>query len=337
MKTYIALILLFMTLANASENMKIVKIALLIPHKKIGKYSTLVANTAFASLVVKNIPFEMKTYTIEHESHSEISNTLTRIKHDGFSHVIAPLTKDGESVIGAINPTIDIYIPTLNKYDASTKSKYIYYGGINYQEQSNLLLSHAKDKLIIFRDESSIAAELSNYQESQFRKLHKEDEANKATVMQYEIHSKNMSIELETKDNQLYKDATVILNTPIVKSAMIMSQLTLYDAVPSNILSLQINYNPFMLSLTQYRDRKNVIIANSITQKPQDILEANELFESDMLHDWICYTTAVGVDYFTHLQANAPRSFDIKVINNQMNYPIELIQPSLSKFSPYNP
>ena len=54
-----------------------------------------------------------------------------------------------------------------------------------------------------------------------------------------------------------------------------MSQLTLYDTNATNVLSTQINYDPLVLSMTQYEDRKNMIIANSITQNNNILIETN--------------------------------------------------------------
>jgi len=44
---------------------KKLRIALLLPYKKIGRYATSTTNAAFAYLMSKNKPFELKTYKIE--------------------------------------------------------------------------------------------------------------------------------------------------------------------------------------------------------------------------------------------------------------------------------
>ena len=79
-----------------------------------------------------------------------------------------------------------------------------------------------------------------------------------------------------------------------------MSQLTLYDANATNILSTQINYDPLLFSMTQYKDRKTMIIANSITSQNNVFIETNSLLGNDIVYDWINYTTTIGVDYFMH-------------------------------------
>ncbi len=111
-----------------------------------------------------------------------------------------------------------------------------------------------------------------------------------------------------------------------------MSQLTLYDTNATNVLSTQINYDPLILSMTQYEDRKNMIIANSITQNNNILIETNSLLGNDIVYDWINYTTTVGVDYFFNLATREDREYDIALAENQMIYPIELLNPSKYRF-----
>src|SRR3990167_2045586 len=132
------------------------RIALLLPHNTIGRYAASTANASFAYLVSKNRPFELKSYKIEDESYEEILKTLNKIQADGFSYVIALLTQTGEKIVSKINPQINIYFPTINKKDTQTTSKYLYYGGIDYRAQSDLLLNESVSPLVVFYDKSEI-------------------------------------------------------------------------------------------------------------------------------------------------------------------------------------
>jgi aryl-phospho-beta-D-glucosidase BglC (GH1 family) len=87
--------------------------------------------------------------------------------------------------------------------------------------------------------------------------------------------------------------------------------------------------------MTQYQDRKNMIIANSITQNNDVLIETNSILGNDIVYDWINYTTTVGIDYFSYIINGQKREYDIENLNNQMIYPIKLLQPSVSKFVPY--
>jgi len=87
--------------------------------------------------------------------------------------------------------------------------------------------------------------------------------------------------------------------------------------------------------MTQYIDRKNMIIANSITEQNNELIQINALLGNDIVYDWINYTTTVGIDYFYYLLTFENRQYNIDLKNNQMQYDIKLVQPSYSKFTPF--
>ena len=320
------------------------RIALLLPYKKIGRYASSTTNASFAYLMAKNRPFELRSYKIESESIEDISQALKKIQEDGFNYVIAPLTQTGESIVSKINPELNIYFPTINKKDTDTMSQYLYYGGIDYRAQSDLLLKEAQSPLVIFYDSSVIGKQLSKYQEKQFKYKELIDvetqettqvlDENK-TVIKFSIPKRTTNLEKQLKSNEKINEASFIINTPIIKSGMIMSQLTLFDTNATNVLSTQTNYNPLLLSMTQYQDRKDMIIANSITYNKDVLIETNYLLGNDIVYDWINYTTTVGIDFFFNQLIGEVREYNIEIVDNQMLYPTKLMQPSLSRFIPY--
>jgi len=325
---------------------KKLRIALLLPYKKIGRYATSTTNAAFAYLMSKNKPFELKTYKIETESKKEILKALVKIKNDDFSYIIAPLTQLGEDVISEINPKVNIYFPTINKKDANTTSQFLFYGGIDYRAQSDLLLKEAVSPLVILHDKSTIGNVITNYQKKRFKEQNltlstnyildenlTEDEPKR--VVTFTIPRRTTNLERQLKENEDIVEGSFFVNTPIIKTGMIMSQLTLYDTNATNVLSTQTNYNPLLLSMTQYQDRKMMIIANSITKHKDVIIETNALLGNDIVYDWINYTTTIGMDFFFSQLNGSKREYNIKLVDNQMIYPIELIRPSLYRFIPY--
>ncbi|MDD5156847.1 hypothetical protein [Sulfurimonas sp.] len=317
-------------LESKSKVCSSLKIAMLLPYKKIGRYASSTTNASLAYLVSKNRPFELKVYKIENESFEEISKAFKKIKDDDFCYVVATLTQEGADVVAKVNPDITVYFPAINKKDATSNSKYLYYGGIDYRAQSDMLLKYAKSPLIIFHDESSVGKKLSFYQEKKNGELYK-----KSTTTQYLVPEKTTALDKQLSNNRSIHNSSVILNTPIVKSGMIVSQLTLFNTDAVNILSTQTNYNPLLLSMTQYQDIKDMIIANSITQSRDVLIETNALLDNDILYDWINYTTTVGVDFIYNTVYKEDREYDIDVINNQIVYPIELLQPSFTTFKPF--
>jgi len=329
-----------------------VKIAMLLPYKKIGRYASSTTNAAFAYLITKNYSFELKSYKIKTESREDIINSLEKIKSDGFSYVIAPFTTMGANIVAEINPKINIYFPTVNKNNVISSTSSLYYGAIDYEAQSDQLLKEAVSPLVIFNDRSLIGKKLSKYQESQF-KLQQDEENNSISltglfslddtedlkvvedtkrVINFSIPKRTTNLESKLKENLDINDGSFFINTPVVKTGMIMSQLTLYDTNVTNILSTQINYDPLLLSMTQYQDRKKMIIANSITKQNNVLIDANSLLGNDIVYDWINYTTTVGTDYFFNMITGENREYNIPLDNNQMIHDIELVQPVKARF-----
>ena len=155
-------------------------------------------------------------------------------------------------------------------------------------------------------------------------------------VIQYFVSRKTTNLQYYLKENKKIVDGSFFINTPIIKTGMILSQLTLYDTNATNVLSTQINYNPLLLSMTQYIDREKMIVANSIVKNNAVVIETNSLLGNDIVYDWINYTTTIGVDYFYSLITGEAREYDVNVSNQQMVYDIELLHPGRTKFSKYS-
>ncbi|MBN2815698.1 MAG: hypothetical protein JXQ67_03390 [Campylobacterales bacterium] len=335
------------------------KIALLLPYKKIGKYASSTTNAAFAYMMTKSHAFTLKSYKVESENIEDLQHTLEQIQNDGFAYAIAPLTIEGAQNIVTLDPEINIYFPTINAQDINSSSNYLLFGGIDYKQQSDMLLKEAVSPLVIFSDKSPTGSKLSAYQEERFLNPPLADEnatstleeepsiyasntetvnvEEKPKVIQYSLSKRTTNLEYYLKENEDIINASFLINTPIIKSGMVMSQLTLYDANATNVLSTQINYDPLLLSMTQYVDRKDMIVANSLTQENNILIETNSLLGNDIVYDWINYTTTVGVDYFYNEITGEEREYHIAMQEKQMLYDIELLRPSLSRFIKYHP
>lgn len=324
------------------------KIALLLPHRRIGRYSFSTTNAVFAYMLAKNRAFEIKSFQVESEESDELDRALQMIEAEGFYYVIAPVTREGASTIAGLNPELTIYIPTINKKDVDTTSSSLYFGGIDYRAQINALLNEAESPLVIFYDKSHLGQELESFTKEAFLTsdinqtettafFNSFPEKTKTTSVEKEIYSyaiekSTSNLEHQIKDNKKIQNGSFILNTPIVKSGMIMSQLTLFDTNITNILSTQINYDPLIFSMTQYRDRKGMVIANSIGKNNNILIEANNLLVNDIVYDWINYATTVGADFLFHLITKSEREYDLPMNDNQIEYPIMLSEPSHSRF-----
>jgi SRSO17 transposase len=309
-----------------------VRIAILLPYRIIGKYAPSTTNAAFAYLMTKTQPFELKSYKVESESEEDLRDALNKIRNDDFDFVVAPLTQNGANNLAKIDPQFIVFIPTVNKKDANSASSYLFYGGIDYKAQTDLLLEQAAPTLAIFYDDSSISTKLAEYEEATFKN---KSSGKFGRVLKYSVPAKTTNLKNYLDKNNRVANGSFFINTPVVKTGMIMSQITLYDVNYKNILSTQINYDPLLLSMTQINDRKNMIVANSITGNTNVLVETNSLLNNDIVYDWINYTTTVGIDYFFNRMTNEDREYNLPMVNNQIVYQIELLKPSYSRFVPF--
>jgi SRSO17 transposase len=117
---------------------------------------------------------------------------------------------------------------------------------------------------------------------------------------------------------------------------MLIAHLTFVGAHEHNILSTQMSFDPTLISLTQSKDRKNMIVANSIVTHVPSIYEMNALFNNDLTFDWINYTTSVGADYLISLLNNEQRQYQLSINDFQVIYPVELMSPKEFGFEPFS-
>lgn len=318
-----------LNIKNSNEE-NVIKIALLLPETIIGRYSSSITKSIFSFLLAKDAKFVLKSYFIEDENNSSISTAIENITSDGFRFVIAPMTIDGAKIISELSPKLYFFFPTIHSENIFKRNEFLYFGGINYHSQIEKLLQYFDgEKVALFYDDSTKGEELNNIVL---------DELNR-TFPNMDLTTNEKVSKTSTDFSKLFKDnnSTVgqsyFINTTKVKSSIILAQLTTYDQEPKLILSTQINYTPILLSMTQPNDRKNMLIANSISKvEDETITDINLLLSNDINYDWINYSSTVGADYFYFLLSGKPRVYDEQVIDNQIIYNIRIMKPLEAKF-----
>lgn len=335
------------------------KIAMLLPYKVIGRYAYSTTNAAFAYYLTKNRAFELKTYHAESEDLEELEKVLKKIEEDDFHYVIAPLTSVGAYNVASLDLAMHIFFPTIHESDMNISNDYIYYGGINYKKQIESLMPYASTPLTVFYDQNTLGKKLTQITKEEYkfafdqnitqdRIIHKDENgedlsekemaeqnlsyASKPKFYAFPIAKRTSNLEIQLDENAKIQEGSFLLNTPVVKSAMVMSQLTLFDVNISNVLSTQINYSPELLLLTQAKDREKMLIANSINYHNNIMIESNALLQNNIVYDWINYATTIGADYFYHLITSSHREYPQEMIANQIEYPISIVKPTLSRF-----
>jgi len=301
-----------------------IRVAMIVPQKSIRRYASTTVNSVMAYLVSKQNNFEVKVFNSMDEQESSILKALNDIKSENFKYVIAPVTRDGAEVILKNADHLKVYIPTVSKSTFDDNNPNILFGGINYDKQVDELLKYANDRVVYFSDGSELSESLNNLL----------IDKNPNIIYSKSINSSRVSFKKILRNNRKLVKSSIFMNTPLVKTSLISSQLRVYRIRPYIILSTQINYNPMLLTLTQYADRKNFYIANSIGKTTVEMEELNSLFGHDIVYDWVNYSTSIGIDYFyTHFFVpTASKNFKEEIVDNQVAYDVSIEKPERYKF-----
>jgi hypothetical protein len=308
-----------------------IKIGILSSPKVIGKYSQTLYNVSMATLLsLKNSNFVIKRYDMEDESSASLNEALEKVRHDDIDAILAPLTAIGAKNLVGLDTQLPVFIPTLHKRDLPSAGENFTFGGIDYVAQIEALLPYMSNSIAIFYDNSTVGTQLKVTTEEVFL-AHKSE---KKKVASYAVDTKGDTIISHLAKPSKFNKSSVILHIPVVKSAILTAHMTFTGVQERNILSTQINIDPALLTLTQYADRKNIILANSLVEFPARIYESNALMNNDIAFDWIQYTTSVGIDYLVSTLDNSPRDYTMRLINNQVIYPVELVRAKEYGFEP---
>lgn len=336
----------------AEEPTEEVRIAMIVPYKLIGRYSHSTTTAVFTYFMTRGDPFVLKSFQIEEESPGEIERVLRAIKDEGFRYVIAPLTPQGAGIVAESEEELTLFFPTVHKNDLGTAGGNIYFGAIDYRGQIDALMPLASSPLVIMYDRSAQGRKLLAMTEESYREsgepirptsrrdlslqagvpYNAELEPEKREVIAYGVDQHARDLRSDFQSNEKIQFGSFFLNTPLISSTMILSQLSYYDTNVTNVLSTQINYDPLIFSMTQERDREHLYIANSISIRDDALAEANALLGNDIAYDWINYASTVGADYFCHRLTGSERIFDLSMADNQVVYPISIVKAYGSRF-----
>lgn len=314
-----------------TPNEQPVKIGVVSSSKVIGKYAQSTYNVALATLLSRKFEhYTIKRYDMADESSQSIAKVLKEAKQDGISAILSPLTATGAKNIVALETNLPIFIPTVHKRDLPSAPDNFVFGAIDYKKQLEALLPYMSDSIAIFYDNSNVGTQLKTITEEVFASRKGE----KKKVMSYPVDLKGDNIITHLSKPAPFNKSSIIVHIPVVKSALLTAHLTFTGVKEKNILSTQINVDPTLLTLTQYQDRKNMILANSLIEFPSAIYETNALMNNDIAVDWILYTTSVGADYLISQLTHTKRDYTMRLINSQVIYPIELLRAKEFGFEP---
>ncbi len=312
-----------------SHNAEMIKIAVLIPQKVIKKYAITSVNTVISYLLYKNYSFDLNVFNSGDEKEESILKALADIQAGGYTHIIAPVTAEGATLIATHLKDTVVFIPTIHRNSVNITNENIFFGGIDYEGQIALLREHANERVGIFEDGSGLSFQLSSFAKKYHERIFYEKR----------VESSKANFKQMFKGNTSLNNATYYLNTPLVSSSLIASQLRANSIYPHALLSTQINYNPLLLTLTQYEDRNDMFIANSIQRTPAVLEEINTLFGHDIVYDWVNYATSIGTEFVTTRFYQNPNEkvFKENIIAQQIVYNTFIVKPERHAFKRVQP
>lgn len=319
-------------IAQFSEEIKhsSLKIALVMPKKIIGRYSIASIDTMMAYLASRGLEFEFEVFDCENEEEDSLRTIYQKIESENFQFVIGIFTTKGAYEISKIPLKTPIYIPTVNAQQINftpSINPLLFFGGINYKDQiRELLLLNQGDRIVAYNDDSPVGNRLS----IALQELAPEAQEQVITNEVAATFNKQTKIQ-----ENLLENADVFLNTPVVKTGLLLSQIGYFKKKASKFLSTQINYNPSIVILTQKRDRENFYVANSIGKSNQKLIEYGSLLNSDLKFDWVNYSTALGLEMFFRLVFPDTLSyFEEKFKDNQIQYQTKIYKIDNKGFFP---
>lgn len=300
------------------------KLAILVPQKVIRRYSMTTVNSIVAYLLARNSAFDIEVFNCEVESPESINNALYQIRQKGYKVIIAPVTPTGASILAQSVNDMLVFIPTTNHTEVPEARENILFGGIDYNEQIQVLSSFANDKIAVFSDGSTLGTKLDWIVRANFPNI----------VYEKQLPNKKLNLKYVLKGNSALTNASIFVNMPLVKTSLLASQLRAYDIPINSLLSTQINYHPMLLSMSQPADREKLYMANAIQNSPLLIRETNSIFGHSIVYDWVNYASSVGLDYlFTHYftDGNKPM-FQERIDANQVKYSTRIMKANAHGF-----
>ncbi|PUE67410.1 hypothetical protein [Arcobacter lacus] len=293
---------------NIDEAKANVKLAFVYPSTLVSKYAKSSLNTISGYLSYKQANYNLVIVDSKNESYENINNAFSKLKEEGVTDVIALFTPNALNNLNKIvTDDFKVYLPLIEKKDSLENNDSLIFGSISYDDQLKKLSYYSNGKNTTFYQETYLGTKLKNSYDfivgySTLRKEIKNNETNFKNIV---------------NDSRL-RNSSLFLNTDLVKSSLILSQMTVYDISPSTILATQILFDPMLMILTQERDRQNLVIANSIGDVDSKLKDEIATMGGNITFEWVDYSTLVGINY---LFSNGNSSLiPTKIENNQAVY-----------------
>ena len=263
------------------------KVAFLYPSNLVSKYAKSSINTVSGYLSHQDSDYELVVIDTENESASRIDSAFQEVKKSNIKNVIALFTPNAVGTLNnVVSNDLKVYLPLIEKKEVSSSNSSLIFGSISYEEQVKKLVNYSSGNNVMFYQDTYLGLKLKKSYESVVS-----DTRLKKEISKHENNFKGIVT------GSGLANSTLFLNTDIVKSSLILSQLRSYDIYPKVILSTQLSYDPLLMTLTQDKDRDKLIVANSIDVVDKELRDDIAISGGNIVYEWVDYSTLVGINY----------------------------------------
>ena len=284
------------------------KVAFIYPSNLVSKYAKSSISTVSGYLSHQNSDYELIVIDTETENSGKIASAFQQVRDENIKNVIALFTPNSVGTLNnVVTSDLKVYLPLIEKKDVSTSNNSLIFGSISYEDQIKKLSSYSSGSDVMFYQDSNLGSKLKRAYESVIS-----DARFKREISKNENNFKGIVTGSGLSGSKLF------LNTDIVKTSMILSQLRAYDVYPKVILSTQLNYDPLLMTLTQDKDREKLIVANSIDVVDKELKDEIATFGGNIQYEWVDYSTLVGINYLYY--GKNSNLVPTKIENNQAVY-----------------
>ena len=297
------------------------KVAFLYPSNLVSKYAKSSINTVSGYLSHQDSDYELVVIDTENESASRIDSAFQEVKKSNIKNVIALFTPNAVGTLNnVVSNDLKVYLPLIEKKEVSSSNSSLIFGSISYEEQVKKLVNYSSGNNVMFYQDTYLGLKLKKSYESVVS-----DTRLKKEISKHENNFKGIVT------GSGLANSTLFLNTDIVKSSLILSQLRSYDIYPKVILSTQLSYDPLLMTLTQDKDRDKLIVANSIDVVDKELRDDIAISGGNIVYEWVDYSTLVGINYLYY--GKNSNLVPTKIENNQAMYNPRLFRSTEFGFS----
>jgi hypothetical protein len=319
------------------------KLALVYGIKNIGKFSIEAIDVISSYLALQHQNYTLRVFDINRESGENYDKVLDELNELKINNAIFLVTDTHiKSLLeNEKNKDINIFLPIVNKSllednnitnNSINVDENIVFGGIDYDAQFDAIVERIKyQKAIDLNNTESVDLKLFEIHDNKSlsQKLYKSFVGKMDNFRTINMYGKNPNYHEILSRYKDLNQSIVVLNTSIVKSSIILSQMRANEIYPKVVYSTQLNYTPLIFQLTQAKDRTMVKITNSIGKMSHDVEAIFDLVGIDIRHKWVNYSTLVGVEY---LLTKANQILGNEINNNQVQYMIDFVDVDKNSF-----